>query len=200
MVFQCSEKEFALLWEGISTSAFPPLPGVATYDWFWWYKSNRGCSIFVWLHGHIFVGYPPWHSFPRRVGSCYLDFKIKNIPFHYQCGSVGWALSHELKGCWFDSQSGHMPGLWTRSLVGGVREEVYQCFSHTLIFLSLSFFLLPPLSKSKYIKLFFKKKTSILCCIAFIWWYVYVLRMLDTRFNPNNYVWPQVRHLASTFF
>ena len=25
----------------------------------------------------------------------------------------------EARGCWFDSQSGHMPGLWARSPVGG---------------------------------------------------------------------------------
>ena len=33
-------------------------------------------------------------------------------------GSVGWVLSHKAKGCWFDSQLGHMPGLWAWSLVG----------------------------------------------------------------------------------
>ena len=27
------------------------------------------------------------------------------------CDSVGWALSHKLKGHWFNSQSGHTPGL-----------------------------------------------------------------------------------------
>ena len=38
------------------------------------------------------------------------------------CGSVDRAPACELKGHWFDSQSGHMPGLRARSPVGGVRE------------------------------------------------------------------------------
>ena len=37
------------------------------------------------------------------------------------CGSVGWVLSHKLKGLWSDSRSGHMPGLWAKSPGGGVR-------------------------------------------------------------------------------
>ena len=37
----------------------------------------------------------------------------------------------------FDSQSGHIPGLWTRSPAGGVREATtHRCFSPSL-FLSL---------------------------------------------------------------
>ena len=38
------------------------------------------------------------------------------------CGSVGWVLSPKPKGHWIESHSGHMPGLWARSLVGGVQE------------------------------------------------------------------------------
>ena len=34
------------------------------------------------------------------------------------CGSVDWAPACELKGLWFDSQSGHVPGLRVRSPVG----------------------------------------------------------------------------------
>ena len=66
------------------------------------------------------------------------------------CGSVGWSSSHKLKGCWFDSQSGHMPGLQARSLVGGVQEATNQCFSFILMFLSLFFFLPSPLKINKY--------------------------------------------------
>ena len=67
-----------------------------------------------------------------------------------QCGSVGWALPHKPKDRWFNSQSGHTPGLWARSLVGGVWEETDQCFSHTftLMFLSLSFSFPSLLSKT----------------------------------------------------
>ena len=35
------------------------------------------------------------------------------------CSSVDLGLDYKPKGCWFDSQSGHMPGLWATSPVGG---------------------------------------------------------------------------------
>ena len=54
----------------------------------------------------------------------------------------GLSAGCELKGCWFDSQSGHMPGLWARSPVGG-----HVRGNNTLMFLSLSFSL--PSSKNK---------------------------------------------------
>ena len=44
----------------------------------------------------------------------------------------------ESEGCRFDSQSGHMPGLWARSPDGGVQEATDQCFSGTCFFPSLS--------------------------------------------------------------
>ena len=72
------------------------------------------------------------------------------------CGSVDWAPACKLKGHQFDSQSGHMPGLRARSPVGGLQEATMH---HTLMFLSLSFSLLSPLSK-KVNKIFFKKD----CC------------------------------------
>ena len=34
-----------------------------------------------------------------------------------RCDAVGWASSCKVKGHWFKSQSGHMPGLWVRALV-----------------------------------------------------------------------------------
>ena len=68
--------------------------------------------------------------------------KVKNRPGW--CGSVDWALACEPKGRWFDSQSGHMPGLQVRFPgVGRGRGN------HTLMFLSLSFSLPSPLSKIK---------------------------------------------------
>ena len=49
------------------------------------------------------------------------------------CGSVDWALACKPKGHWFNSQSGHMPGLQARSPVGGVREATTRgCFSPSL--------------------------------------------------------------------
>ena len=48
-------------------------------------------------------------------------------------GSEDWAPACEPKGHWFNSQSGHMPGLWARSPVGGAREETtHWCFSPSL--------------------------------------------------------------------
>ena len=55
----------------------------------------------------------------KEFFKCYLNI---NATCPGQCGRVDWVLTSELKGCWFDSQSGHMPGLRTRFPVGGTRE------------------------------------------------------------------------------
>ena len=55
------------------------------------------------------------------------------------CGSVDWVRACKPKGCLFDSQSRYLPGLWAGSPIGGVRGN------RTLMFLSLSFSLPPPL-------------------------------------------------------
>ena len=60
------------------------------------------------------------------------------------------------KAHWFDSQSGHMPGLQARSPLGGVPKTPDQCFFHTSVCLSLSFSLPSPL-KIKIKKILFKK-------------------------------------------
>ena len=63
-----------------------------------------------------------------------LFFQLKN----FSCcgwGTVAWVSACQPKGRWFDSQSGHMPGLRARSPVGGARGN------HSLMFLSL---FLPP--------------------------------------------------------
>ena len=57
------------------------------------------------------------------------------------CSSVGWALSHKVKGHRFDSRSGHMPGLQVQSLFGAEGSQ--------LMFLSLSFCFPSPLSLKK---------------------------------------------------
>ena len=49
------------------------------------------------------------------------------------------------KGHRFNSQLGHMPGLWAGSPVGVMREATNQCFSCTLIFPSLFLSLIPSL-------------------------------------------------------
>ena len=58
------------------------------------------------------------------------------------CVSVDWVPACEPKGHWFDSQLGCIPGLWARSLVGGVPET-------TTIDVSLPLFFPSPVSKSK---------------------------------------------------
>ena len=50
----------------------------------------------------------------------YTLFEIRSSPGW--CGSVDLVLACEPKGCQFDSQSRHMPGLQARSPVGGMQE------------------------------------------------------------------------------
>ena len=63
------------------------------------------------------------------------------------CVSVDWALACEPKGCWFNSQSGHMPGLWARFCRGCERGSWSMYLWH--IDASLPFSLPYPLSKNK---------------------------------------------------
>ena len=67
----------------------------------------------------------------KELGSCYSVLTISKKFFCLGwCGSVDWASACEPKGHRFDSWSGHMPGLWARSPVGGARGN--QCFSPCL--------------------------------------------------------------------
>ena len=87
----------------------------------------------------------PWYSNspPTNWSSHCLNYR-ETCPGW--CGSVNWVPACEPGGCWFGSQSGHMPGLWPGSPVGGVWEATtYWCFSP---FFSLP----PPLSENKEIK------------------------------------------------
>ena len=59
------------------------------------------------------------------------------------CGSVDWVPACEARGHWFDSQSGHVPGLQARSPVGGA----WEATTHGCFFPSFS--LPSPLSKNK---------------------------------------------------
>ena len=55
---------------------------------------------------------------------------------------LSWASPHKPKGCWFDSWSGHMPGLHVWSPVGvrmGVNQLMFLCH----IDMSLPLFLPP---------------------------------------------------------
>ena len=45
-------------------------------------------------------------------------FMKKDLLSTDQCGSVDWASFCKVKGHWFDSQSGHTPGLQVQSPLG----------------------------------------------------------------------------------
>ena len=88
---------------------------------------------------------------------------IKNAYRPGWCGSVDWALACESKGHRFDSQSGHMPGLWARSPVEGIQEATTH-WSLPLSFPS-------PLSKNNK---YFKKMITV---------------SLKDRFTPFSHLW-----------
>ena len=75
------------------------------------------------------------HTLPMFLSLILVWLKKKKKLNPGWCGSVDCTPACEPKGWWFDSQSGHMPGLWVRS--------------PELMFLSLSFSLPSPLSKNK---------------------------------------------------
>ena len=71
-------------------------------------------------------------------------------------------LACKLKGHWFHSQTGHMPGLWARSPVEGRARG-----NHTLMFISLSFSFSSSLSKNtlKNLKKEQQDEASHHCCL-----------------------------------
>ena len=89
-------------------------------------------SSFVFLHIQLIAKAFQALKLPRVL---YLDIwksgpQIKIIICPGGRSSVDWALAWEPKGHWFDSQSGHMPGLQARSLVEGTWEATtHWCFS-----------------------------------------------------------------------
>ena len=108
------------------------------------------------------------HSIPLLLAAALSDVTVERVRPPPQCPVryvfilkilltfQPWLLwlksAYKPRGHWFNSWSGHMPGLWARSPVGGMQVATSQCFSLTSVFLSLSFSL-PPLShKNKYIK------------------------------------------------
>ena len=93
-------------------------------------SSNPACNVLCLL------------SLPPKAGplpSVTLFLKCRGSPHSW--GSVGWALFCKARGHWFDSWSGHMPGLWVWSLVGVHTRGNWMMFLCTLMFVSLS---LPP--------------------------------------------------------
>ena len=89
----------------------------------------------------------------------HLFLLMRNCPFHLNvqkamacpgwCSSVGWSIVlYTLKGHQFDSSSGHMPSCRLTPQQARIWETTNQCFSLTLMFLSLSLFLPSLLSKA----------------------------------------------------
>ena len=81
----------------------------------------------------------------------FINMRIKIVRLFCSgwCVSVDWVLACEPKGCWFNSQSEHMPGLWARSPAEDVQKKTDQCISRTSMFLSLSFSIPSLVSKKK---------------------------------------------------
>ena len=101
------------------------------------------CSFLVYLHSKHHRGNFSG-LFTQYITSVYSIILYKCNNTHDWCGSVGWVSSHKLKGCWFNSGSSHMPGMWVRSPAEGMRKAIAWCFSGTWMLLSL-FFSLPSL-------------------------------------------------------
>ena len=100
----------------------------------------------------------------------------KQESFPDWCGSVGWTLSHTAKGCWLDSQSGHVPGLWTRSPVG-TWEGGNQLIFLSHINVSPPFF--PPPFPSLY-KIFLKNQES------FYWFLFFSFLIFNFSVSPAS--------------
>ena len=75
-----------------------------------------------------------------NLKSCEAYVPLKEIFGPGWVAALAGALSHTPKGCGFDSQSGHMPRLWVRSLVGACTGGTHTDVSLYLL-LSLSSFL-----------------------------------------------------------
>ena len=89
-------------------------------------KENLGNS-------HNFLLYEVW----LHYWTCFIEGLCTETPFRKVWPWLVWlsGLSAGLwtKGLRFDSQSGHMPGLWARSPVGGTWEAMtHWCFSPSL--------------------------------------------------------------------
>ena len=124
-------------------------------EWLWWYLYEchiHMCCVlpFLWSsrtyktnandrgHNSIYLWeVVSWkvHCICRESSRCTLSmfWLSKNKSSPGWCGSVDWGLAYEPKDRWFDSQSGHVPGLQARSPVGGVWETTTPwCFSCSL--------------------------------------------------------------------
>ena len=91
---------------------------------------NLSFSIYLYTHTLTHTHKHTQYKFEHQNCSWRIQFLQKSHDHTPGwCGSVDWTLSCETKGCWFDSQSGHMPGLQSRSPVEGTEEATtHWCF------------------------------------------------------------------------
>lgn len=85
-----------------------------------------------------------WQSVShKKAGVIFLKSLMKSLG---RCGPVGWASAHPPGGGWFDSLSGHVPGLWVWSWAGGTNINVRA--EHPLAASSLGGFPFSPFPKN----------------------------------------------------
>ena len=94
-----------------------------------WDKCGLACSC----HCILYLGNIQWtDTMGNYPATWHLFINLQGCPGW--CSSVDWAWACEPKGCWFNSQSGHMPGLQARSPV----VDAWEATTHWCFFPSLS--------------------------------------------------------------
>ena len=101
------------------------LPNSSIFWQFWLFLVFK--FVFVLLSvvqgGRMYLPMPPSWPEVLKYNSIKFYTKPKNVKGSPDwCGSVDWVLACKPKGCWFNSHSGHMPGLQARSTIGGMQE------------------------------------------------------------------------------
>lgn len=78
------------------------------------YKRERDKHLVVIIS--LFNPFEEENKIHRHRGTSIMEVSSSGL-----CGSVTWPWSHGPKGCCFNSCSWHMPGLWAKTLVGGMQ-------------------------------------------------------------------------------
>ena len=64
---------------------------------------------------------------------CHINIHLNVIQLQLWLVWLSWlSASLQTKGHWFNSRSGHMPGLRARSLAGDMQEATNRCYSPSL--------------------------------------------------------------------
>ena len=81
-------------------------------------KRKEQVGVSLWVTGYVCVKTENHYDLSLKTEKCIK--KTQDGPGW--CGSMDWAPACEPKGCWFDSRSGHIPGLQATSPVGGTQK------------------------------------------------------------------------------